>query len=140
MGYSTNFKGELRFVNELSAKQLATLNTFFEEDCRDHKDWGAEGLYYVDLELSEDFGGIKWNGSEKTSDLDQIVNVIIRNMRKTWPDFGLTGKILAQGEDMEDRWILAIGKDGFAEKLPIVISGKKVTCAHCEKQFILEGE
>ncbi len=140
MGYSTEFKGELRFTSELNAKQLAALNAFFGEDCRDHKDWDATGLYYVDLELSEDFGGIKWNGAEKTSDLDEIVNVIIRNMRNTWPDFGLTGKMIAQGEDIEDRWILAIGKDGFAERLPMAISGKKITCPHCEKPFILEGE
>jgi hypothetical protein len=138
MGYSTDFTGELRFTKEATVGQLAELNRMFGEDCRDHPEWKADGLYYVDLELSEDFGGIKWNGAEKTYQLDKIVNVVIAQMRKTWPDFGLTGQMLAQGEDAADRWALVIGDDGFAEAKQIVITGKRVECPSCGKHFIVE--
>jgi hypothetical protein len=140
MGYSTSFKGELRFTSEPTAKQLAALSAMFGEDCRDHPEWDAKGLYYVDLELNDDFTGIRWNGAEKTYGLEQIVNVVIRQMRKQWPDFGLTGSLLAQGESLEDRWALHIGEDGFASKQAIAITGQRVTCPHCESTFILEAK
>jgi hypothetical protein len=140
MGYSTEFKGELRFANEPTAKQLAALQSMFGEDCRDHPEWSdATGLYYVDLELTEDFTGIRWNGAEKTYGLEKIVNVVIREMRKQWPDFALTGTLYAQGEDAEDRWALHVGEDGFASKQALAITGQRVICPHCGGKFILEA-
>ncbi len=66
MGYSTDFKGELKFNYELKASELNDVKKFFSEDCRDHDEWlNSTGLYYVDLEFTEDFSGIKWNGAEK---------------------------------------------------------------------------
>jgi hypothetical protein len=126
MGYSTIFKGQLSFKNEPTMPQLAALNEFF-------------GLHYIDLELTKDFTGIKWNDAEKTYDLEKFVNVIMENMRKQWPDFGFTGSMTAQGGDIEDRWSLAIGDDGLAHKLTIATTGKIVTCPHCGERFELEG-
>lgn len=63
MGYTTNFKGELKFTKELKASELAKLSSMLGEDCREHPEWDYEGpLYYIDLELLEDFSGIKWDG------------------------------------------------------------------------------
>lgn len=141
MGYSTNFTGELRFTSEQTESQLAALETMFGEDLRDHLEWDAEpGLYCVDLELNDDFTGIKWNGAEKTHRLEKIVNVVLCEMRKKWPNFGLTGTMMAQGERIEDRWALTIGEDGLAHKVKLVVTGQVVTCPHCENQFILEGK
>lgn len=139
MGYSTRFDGELKFTSDLTAKALAKLNAMMGEDCRDHKDWNAHDLYYIDLELTKDFSALKWNGAEKTYDLDKLVNVVIREMRKEFPDFGLTGSLLAQGEEAEDRWALVIGEDGFASKQKIAITGTRVRCPNCEHKFILEA-
>ena len=138
MGYNTDFSGTLQFTKELTASQLATLNKMLGEDCRDHPEWGVKDLYYIDLELTEDFTGIKWNEAEKTYDLDQLVNVVIREMRKICPDFGLSGTLLAQGESINDRWALTIASDGFAVKRPIAIKGKVVECPHCGEHFELE--
>lgn len=138
MGYSTDFKGELRFVGEPTAKQLAKLNSMFGEDCRDHPEWDAPGLYYVDLELNDDFTAIRWNGAEKTYSLEKIVNVVLREMRKEWPDFALTGTLIAQGERIEDRWALHIGEDGLAHKQEIAVTGTRVTCPDCGHKFLLE--
>jgi hypothetical protein len=139
VGYSTEFKGELRFVSEPTAKQLAHLQSMFGEDCRDHPEWDASGLYYVDLELNDDFTGIRWNGAEKTYGLERIINVVLAEMRKQWPDFGLSGTLMAQGEDMEDRWALHIGEDGLAHKQAIAVVGQRVQCPHCGGKFLLES-
>lgn len=139
MGYSTNFTGELRFTKELTASQLAHLSSMLAEDCREHPEWNAPDLYYIDLELTPDFGGVRWNGTEKTYSLEKLVNVVITQMRKKWPDFGLTGTLAAQGEDAEDRWALTIGDDGMAHKEKLVITGQRVKCPECDHKFILQG-
>lgn len=139
MGYSTRFDGELRFTSDLTAKALSKLNAMMSEDCREHKDWNAPGLYYIDLELTKDFSGLKWNGAEKTYDLDKLVNVVIRVMRTEFPEFGLSGSLLAQGEEAEDRWALVIGEDGWATKQKIAITGQRVKCPGCGHKFILEA-
>lgn len=139
MGYSTNFDGELRFTNELAASQLATLKAMCGEDCREHPEWDAKGLYYIDLELTDDFSGVRWNGAEKTYDLEKLVNVVLVEMRKKWPAFGLVGTLSAQGEDVEDRWALTIGEDGIAYKMKLAVTGKIITCPHCDGRFELEA-
>lgn len=139
MGYSTNFKGELRFKAEPTASQLAAIKAMCGEDCREHPEWDAPDLYYIDLELTDDFMGLRWDGAEKTHELEKLVNVVIKNIRLQWPDFGLTGQLAAQGEDAEDRWALVIGEHGLAEKKAIAITGQRIKCPHCETTFILES-
>jgi hypothetical protein len=128
MGYSTKFTGELKFTTEASAPQLAALKAIMGEDCREHPEWNAPNLYYIDLELNDDFTGIKWDGAEKTYKLENLVNVLLRVMREKWPQFGLTSALSAQGEDMEDRWELQMGEDGLAHKMEVAMTGKIVTC------------
>lgn len=140
MGYNTDFKGVLRFASDLSGKQIAALSKILGEDCRDHPEWDAGDLTHMDLELTDDYEGLKWNESEKTYDLEKKVNVIIRLMRKQWPDFGLTGQLAAQGEDMNDRWALVIGEDGWAQRQEIALTGDVVECPHCGEKFALEGK
>jgi hypothetical protein len=137
MGYSTEFTGKLEFANEVTAKQLAKLNTFLGEDCRDHPEWGATNMTYIDLQLTDDFTGLEWDGSEKTYDLTEKVNLIIEKMRDEFPDFELKGELMAQGEDMEDRWKLKIER-GKAVEVKIQIMGRKCKCPHCGEDFILE--
>jgi hypothetical protein len=138
MGYSTEFKGELKFKKELTASQLGKVSSFLGEDCRDH-DWlASKGLYYVDLELLPDFSGLKWSETEKTYGMVDLINMIIVNMSEDYPDFGFTGKMLAQGEDIDDRWELLIGDDGRAYRKDVVISGTKIMCPHCEQDFYIE--
>lgn len=117
MGYSTDFAGELEFVNELTVPQLLKIDTFLGEDCRNHSEWETKPFVnLVDLELSSGYTGLKWNGAEKTCDLVDIVNMITTNMRKEFPDFSLKGEMLAQGEESDDQWKLIIGDDGMAYK------------------------
>lgn len=97
MGYSTDFKGKLAFTCPVTTEMLAKLNTFFGEDPREHPEWDMslrDG--YIDLQLTKDFTGIEWNGAEKTYFLEKSVDMVIREMRKEWPEFGLKGSLLAQ--------------------------------------------
>lgn len=138
MGYHTEFTGELRFTSELVASQLAAVKSMCGEDCRKHPEWNVPELFYIDLELTDDFSGLRWDGSEKTYDLEKIVNVIINEMRKRWPKFGLTGTLNAIGENPRDRWQLTIGDDGMAHKFTMVITSKIIDCPHCGKGLLLE--
>jgi len=141
MGYNTKFSGVLTFVDVPTVYQLAKLNTFLGQDCRDHPEWNA-GPYasYIDLVVTSDYTGLEWDtATEKTYGLVDSVNVVIREMRKEWPNFGLSGTLVAQGEDFDDRWALVIGDDGFATKQPLAFSGTAVTCPHCKKNFSVES-
>jgi len=137
VGYSTDYKGELRFTRELKASELAAVRAVLGEDIRDHKDWPTNQPYltYMDLELTDDFGGLKWNGAEKSSPMDGLVNTLINVVRRTVPDFGLAGELHAQGEEADDRWTCVIGDDGFATRKTVVLTGTKVQCPNCDHQF-----
>ena len=66
MGYNTKFEGVLKFTRELKSSELAKLIPILGEDCRDHPEWGAGALYYVDLKIADNFSGLEWDGSEGT--------------------------------------------------------------------------
>jgi len=137
MGYSSKFTGELKFTNEPTAKQLAKIKSFLGGDCREHPEWGNTELSYIDLKFNEDFTGLKWSGAEKTYDLEKKVNLLIKNVKKEYPEFGLTGQLLVQGEIASDRWVLAID-NGKAVHRKTAIKGRKVICPNCDEEFILE--
>jgi len=138
MGYNTQFKGELKFIVEPTVPMIAKLNSIFGADPREHPEWNAgRDSGYIDLMLNKDFTGIKWdNGCEKTYYLEKSVNIVLEQMRKEWPEFGLSGSMLAQGEDIEDRWELYIGEDGLAHKRDVPLIGAQITCPHCRHKFI----
>ncbi len=86
---------------------------------------------------SPDGSGLTWNGAEKTADLNQVVEFVLDVMHAKYPDFGLTGKILAQGEDINDRWQLYL-EDGAVKTRDLAIEGKEIECPHCHKMFIYD--
>lgn len=146
MGYNTKFKGELKFTTELNASHLAKLKTFFGEDPDKHMEWLSDfskkaldesNFSYINLEFTDNFDGIRWNGGEKTYFMENSINLIIKEMKKMIPEFGLTGEMYAQGEDVEDRWILKI-KDGIAIVESIQVLGKRIQCPYCETTFMSE--
>jgi len=139
MGYSTEFSGQLTFTCPMDGEKLGYLNQFLDaENPDDHADWiKPDSRYgYIDFELTKDFTGIKWNGAEKTYYAVESINIILANMQAKYPDFGLSGVLLAQGEDVEDRWELAI-VDGKAVHRDAPHTGMKVTCPHCDEIFFL---
>lgn len=139
MGYTTIFKGELKFTTDLNGKQLAKVKSFFGEDCREHPEWDCDGSY-IDLTFNDDFTGIQWDdATEKNRGMVDHINLIIDEMKKDYPEFGLTGTMTAQGEEFDDRWVINILL-GKAVRSEVVIKGQKAQCPHCGEQFIVEPE
>jgi hypothetical protein len=141
MGYNTDFEGTLEFTTVLTAEMIDRLNAILGEDCRDHPEWDVPGhLTYINLEINDACTGLEWDGQEKTYEMDGLVNVVIREMRKVYPKFGLTGVLKAQGEDVGDWWEVFIGDDGLAHSRDVVAmpAGTKVKCPHCEHEFQLQ--
>jgi len=141
MGYTTNFVGSLKFIKELKATELAHLKKVLGIDIREFPDLqcfdvGNKLYYTVDLELTDDFSGIEWSGVEKSCEMVAQVNFVIRYMRSKFPDFELDGIMTAQGEEVDDRWVLSI-KDGFAIKTVTPPKGTKIECPHCGKKFYI---
>ena len=146
MGYTTNFENELKIYPKLNNEDLGYLNQFLGEDMRDHEgevvwksQWAEKADFnYIDLELTKDFQGLKWNQAEKSYGMVEQVNFIIDVMKKHIPEFSLSGVLEAQGEEHDDRWTLVIGKDGYAKKVDYVWKTEKITCPHCDGDFRLE--
>lgn len=142
MGYETKFKGVIKFTKELSASELAYLKGMFWLDDGDMKKGDyilpAELPHYIQYELTEDFDGIQWDGSEKFYKAVEAMNFIILNMKAKFPDFGVTGSMTAQGEDFDDRWELVIKDDGMAHEVKTPPAGTVITCPSCEKKFVIE--
>ncbi len=140
MGYMTEFKGELKFTTEMTGTQLAEVKSFCDADIREHPEWGkAKTFNYFFLTLLDDFSGLKWNGVENARGMVEQVNIITLNMCKRWPDFGLTGRMLAQGEYIDDRWELVV-EDGVATKEDVAVTGTRIMCPCCNETFAYEGE
>ncbi len=138
MGYSTDFDGELKFEKDLTGPLIAHLESILGEDVRDHPEWGmVDSFNHIDLEILEDYSGIRWNGTEKTRGMPDIIKFVIERMKIVMPDFGLIGELSAQGEDIEDRWVLLVNGDKVEVK-EVVICGSRIICPHCEEVVIVE--
>jgi len=145
MGYSTKFDGILKFNQELTGSQLAILNEILGQDIRELSEEVRNAIivgkdpsfYHINLELTKDFSGVKWNEMEKTSGMVDIVNSVIQWMRlqtKGCENFSFTGSLHAQGDDAEDRWDLAM-VDGVAKRLETPPPGEKIECPCCGESF-----
>ena len=145
MGYDTDYKGALLFSNEdtLTAKELRYLTSILREDVREHKEWRIfinkdSYLTYIDFELMDDFSGIRHNGAEKSHSQVDAINLIKALMEHEFKKpFILKGKILCQGEDIEDRWLLSMNEDGIASRIDISLESV-ITCPSCGHRFELK--
>ena len=144
MGYDTEYEGVLNFTKELTVEELRYLKSILGEDFREHPEWKESArvgtyLTYIDLVLTENWDGIKWdNRAEKTHDMIDAIALIKRLMEKKFDDkpFVLEGKFLCQGEDIEDRWFLMIDKEGYPWKQDISVAAL-ITCPDCGCRFEL---
>ena len=147
MGYSTDYKGVFKFKDELKSSELAHLNQFLGEDVRDHEEWQtdklgkeiAEGNFYINICLADDFSGVMWNEDEKTNGMEDQINFLTAQMKKIKPDFAFEGEMMAQGEEWDDRYKIVISK-GVAVKKSVIIKGRKVECPECEHVFLIDEE
>lgn len=139
MGYSTDFKGVLRFTKEPDRKVLAALANEILGEWIHSWPWSEfpKGAYHVDLELTDEFDGIQWNGMEKTYGMLEVVQWLCGIVLPAFdPELSLEGTFVCQGEDIEDRWILSV-KDGKAERIKQSLSREVVECPECNQRVMM---
>ena len=138
MGYTTEFEGVLKFTSPLTAEQELYLIEMLGIDPNDKPELKQSAkLSYIQYDLVKDKSGIEWDGNEKFYYAENACNFIIENMKEKFPDFGLEGELLAQGEEFGDIWKLAI-VDGIAKRIDLKIDGH-VTCPECSHVFAVTG-
>jgi hypothetical protein len=140
MGYNTDFEGELKFTRELTIDELRTVAEILQEDDAEklaaatgYSPQAGDGYSWINLVLTPDFTGIKWNGGEKTYYMETSLNIVLHAIRQGIPDLSLSGSFLAQGEDIGDLYGIEI-KDGRA----VLVEVKKppmMKCPHCREWF-----
>lgn len=138
MGYTTSFQGIIKITPELKASEIKFIQGMFG----DMRDWNPEEAKRLDMtwfsfEFDKDFTGICWDGAEKFYDADKCMEYIVDATVRKFPHLKFNGILQAQGEDYDDRWQLRV-KDNKVTRKDIKIKGQKVTCPHCEEDFILE--
>jgi hypothetical protein len=136
MGYNTDYNGILEFINPLTPEQelfLIPMMTCDYEFSPEIVQVVTNGDYmpYNDFIISPDKTGIVWQRDrEKSYDQHKAINAIILTMQTKFPDFGLSGNIIAISE-YQEAWVISI-ENGLAvekniNKLLNVKIPKKVT-------------
>lgn len=108
MGYTTEFEGAVKVEPTLTAAQMDILHDFAQERHGGNCDvYAGFPGFWCNWEARTGGTEIGWNGSEKFYDSDEWMKYIIENFLKPW---GVTanGEIIAQGEDISDRWLLVV--------------------------------
>lgn len=139
MGYTTTFEGVLKFRDGMTVDELRALKKYLDAETSGHPEWGLSQTNYIGLELTSDMGGLKWGGGEKQRGMAEAVQFIIEDMRKTFPDFTLTGTFECQGEDFEDRWDL-VAEGDTARVVNYRMVGEPVDCPECGYTFAPNAE
>jgi hypothetical protein len=111
MGYSTDFEGTIKIEPALTAKDMKKIEKFIEDPTFPSDFY----THHCDYEITEECDGIRWNGSEKSYDMDKILPLLIQKFFKPM-GYKLNGVMLAQGESMEDRWRMVV-KDNVVKRL-----------------------
>ena len=103
--------GKLYFTTDMTDQMFDKLNEYLGEDCRVHNDWDSGKMTWIDLQITEDYKGLEFSYCEKSYDMRNKIQFVINEMRKYCEDFGLKGIMLAQGEDMMDRYNIIVNND-----------------------------
>ena len=140
MGYTTQFKGILKFPDDMNLDMIRKIKPLLGIDSREHSNAKHEEWTYMQFEITEDMTGIKWDGNEKFYAADAAVNWLTCVMRKVFPEFKFSGKLDAQGEEIGDVWVLKIDEDGHAERLDTPPAGEPIECPNCGETFYYEGK
>lgn len=112
MGYTTEFTGKITITPPLPPKLVTQINSFCEERHEDGYSSSDSPSIWCDWAVDEDGSYISWNGNEKSYEMSKWLPVLIR---KFMTGHCLNGRLLAQGEDGGDTWVLEC-KDNVVSK------------------------
>jgi hypothetical protein len=138
---NVQYRGILKMEPDLKASHLKHLTQFLGKDIRNFPNWEKNEYYHklhysIDLELTPDFEGLRWNGDIRTCEMIPQINYLITQMKETCPEFKLLGKFelheIGKGKIGE----IVFDENGFAKELKdIPPSGQEITCPHCKQTF-----
>lgn len=120
MGYTTTFEGELEIFPLLTGPQTTELNRFCNERHSLRREEGPnasdnhEASYAPGLhcDWETDGASLRWNGSEKSYDMFEWVEVLNERFFKPW-GCRLEGEVVATGQRAGDVWCIRADKDGL---------------------------
>jgi len=123
MGYSTTYKGKLLFPEGMTIAMLKNMRKLIKE---------AADLNMC-LCITTDLDGIEWDGGEKYGHGSSVehVNYLTEEMKKEYPEFKFTGHIDAQGESVDDRWVLHVDEEGVASRKDPTAIPDPDACSEC---------
>ena len=121
MGYTTEFHGALVFTEALNRKAVDVMDSLLGEDLRELSDIDSGGMTWVDLEYDDEENALSWDGSEKTYDLPEKIDLVLCEMRKVQPTLNLEGEMFASGEKCGDIWFIEM-RNGSATALEAAIT------------------
>lgn len=113
MGYTTRFKGEIKIDPPLSPEEVTALNTFADDRHGDGDVYPGFPSFYCQWVSKKDGTAIVWDCGEKFYEAEAWMNYIINHFLAE--AHTLNGEIIAQGEDVDDRWKLVV-KDNVVTK------------------------
>lgn len=114
MGYTTEFSGKLTIDPPLDMDLIEKINEFCEERHGGPADIfpGIPG-FWCDWKVGEDGDKIYWNGSEKSYNMDKWLELLIKEFIAPAGSV-VSGRLLAQGEERNDVWLLVADKNRVA--------------------------
>ena len=125
MGYTTDFKGSLKFNKPLTIRQLKTIQEFDGKRPRSNLYVGSTMPdSWCDWAVDDLGESIAWNGSEKSYHMFEWLMWLRSNLLSAWGIVLLDGIIEASGEERNDRWAI-ICKDGILKKVKGKITYEK---------------
>jgi len=101
MGYHTKFQGHISIEPALDDDDYEWLSELHETR---HEDKNFPG-YYCQWQSNRKGTQLSWDGEEKFYDSVEWMTYIVNHLKDKYT---FNGKILAQGEEMNDRWVLTI--------------------------------
>ena len=134
MGYDTRFKGAITIEPPCDLELYNRVNDYCrdEDKVRDGKNVPDYG--WCDWLVSKDGKAIgHYEETEKSYEMEAWLRVLVRDF---FAPAGrvLNGSMLAQGEDMEDRWCLNV-KDNEVTRTDAKPDGV-VVCPECQHRFV----
>ena len=117
MGYNTEFIGSLHFNKPLSLKEKEHFDTFKNDmNNKNSSKYTKEDICFFEFDISNDNSYIYWDNTEKPYDISAKLKLFIKFMLENNSDFELNGELLAQGENIEDRYKIIVNKNTITEE------------------------
>lgn len=112
MGYTTTFSGTINFSRPLTFAEVAEIHAYTKG--RHDGDPMAPSIH-CDFEVNSDATGLVWNGSEKTYEAIDWIQLICDDFLD---EFGVlaNGSLVANGESRGDVWRLDV-KDNVVTRV-----------------------